>query len=156
MNITIRTIKTWLPVAVWICCIFILSTDSFSAEHTSRILERILRSIFPQIGIREVDVIHYFVRKSAHLTEYCIMSILIFRSFRDTFKLQKHWRWVFYSLIVITFIAVTDEFHQEFVASRTSSVVDIGIDIVGGVLGQVICLIFYRLLWKREKKTNIN
>jgi len=155
MNKSLYIIKTWLPAVVWICCIFILSTEVFSADHTSRILEQVLRYIFPQISIREINIIHYFVRKTAHLTEYCIMSILIFHSSRNTFKLQSHRHWVFYSLIIIIIVAAADEFHQGFVVSRTSSAIDVGIDIAGGILGQVICLTFYRLQRMREKKSNI-
>jgi len=38
--------------------------------------------------------------------------------------------------------AVTDEFHQSFVPSRTESPVDVMIDICGAVVGLVICMGF--------------
>jgi VanZ family protein len=66
-------------------------------------------------------------------------------------QLQRYWWWVFYSLVIVIFVAATDEYHQAFVASRTSSVVDIGIDIVGGILGQGISITFYQLRRTLEK-----
>jgi VanZ family protein len=151
MNKTERIIKNWLPVILWICCIFLLSTEYFSAEHTSRILEPLLRFLVPHITAREIDTIHFIVRKAGHLTEYCITSLLLFHSFRNTLPFQRHWRWVFYSLMIVIFVAATDEYHQSFVASRTSSVVDIGIDIIGGILGQGISIALYRLRRTLEK-----
>ncbi len=150
-----QSIKNWIPVVLWICCIFFLSTEYFSAENTSRILEPLLRFLVPHITAREFDVIHFFVRKSAHVTEYCITSLLLFHSFRNTLQFQRHWRWVFYSLMIVIFVAVTDEYHQSFVVSRTSSVVDVGIDIVGGILGQGISITFYRLRRTLKKQSDI-
>jgi len=145
MNKTFHTIKTWLPAILWICCIFLLSTDYFSSEHTFRILEPLLRFLVPHITAREIETVHFIVRKAAHMTEYCITSLLLFHSFRTTLPFQRHWRWVFYSLMIVIFVAAADEYHQSFVASRTSSIVDVGIDIVGGILGQGICIALYRL-----------
>jgi VanZ family protein len=85
------------------------------------------------------------------VTEYCIASLLLFHSFRNTLQSQRNWRWVFYSLVIVFFVAVADEYHQRFVVSRTSSVIDVGIDIVGGVLGQWISVTFYRLRRTRKK-----
>jgi VanZ family protein len=38
--------------------------------------------------------------------------------------------------------AVTDEFHQSFVPSRTASPVDVMIDSCGAMIGLIICLMF--------------
>jgi VanZ family protein len=151
MNKAVQNIKNWLPVVLWICCIFLLSTDYFSAEHTSRVLERLLRFLTPHITTREIDTIHFLVRKAAHVTEYCIASLLLFHSFRNTMQFQSYWRWVFYSLVIVIFVAATDEYHQAFVISRTSSVMDVGIDIIGGILGQGISITIYQLRRIREK-----
>jgi len=155
MNRTIHIIKIWLPTVLWICCIFYLSTEVFSADHTSRILKRLLSFLLPDISMREIFIIHFFVRKAAHIVEFCIMSLLLFHSFRNTQKQQRYWSWVLYSLIIIVIVAATDELHQWFITSRTSSVIDIVIDVTGGILGQAICVIFYRLR-TRENKSDID
>ncbi len=156
MNRTLNIVKIWSPVVLWVCCIFLLSTDAFSSENTSRILERLLRFLSPHISAHDIDIIHYFVRKAAHMIEYCIMSLLLFHSFRNTFNLKGHWHWALYSLIIIVGIAASDELHQWFVESRTSSVIDVGIDITGGMLGLAICLVSYQLRHTKEKKSDIN
>ena len=155
MNKSVQYIKNWLPVVLWICCIFLLSTESFSAENTSRIIERLLRFLIPHITAREIDTIHFLVRKAAHVTEYCIMSLLLFHSFHNTMQIQRHWRWVFYSLVVVIFVAAIDEYHQAFVISRTSSIVDVGIDIMGGIIGQGISISLYRLRHTLKKQPDI-
>jgi len=104
----------------------------------------------------DIDIIHYSVRKAAHMIEYCIMSLLLFHSFHNTFNLKGHWDWVLYSLIIIVGVAATDELHQWLVESRTSSVIDIGIDITGGMLGLAICLVSWQLRRARENKSDIN
>jgi VanZ family protein len=151
MNKTGHIIKNWIPVVLWISCIFFLSTGSFSAEHTSRILEPLLRFFMPHITAGEIDIIHILVRKAAHLTEYCIASLLLFHSFRTTIQFQRHWWWVLYSVVIVICIAATDEFLQSFAASRTSSIMDVGIDMLGGILGQGISIALYRLRSMREK-----
>jgi VanZ family protein len=155
MNKIEHIIKNWLPAVLWICCIFLLSTEYFSAERTSRIIEPLLRFLVPHITAREIEIIHFLVRKGAHMTEYCITSLLLFHSFRNTLPFQRHWRWVFYSLMIVIFVAATDEYHQAFVVSRTSSIVDVGIDIVGGILGQGISITHYLVRRMHEKKHDI-
>ncbi len=153
---TVLAVKNWLPVVLWIGCIFSLSTGSFSAEKTSRIIEPLIRFFVPQITAHEIETVHFLIRKAAHMTEYCIASLLLFHSFRNTKQFQKHWRWAFYSVVIVICIATMDEFLQSFVASRTSSVVDVGIDIVGGMLGLAMSITLYRLRHAQEKQLDIN
>jgi VanZ family protein len=155
MNKTAHILKNWLPVVFWLCCIFLLSTESFSAENTSRILEPLLRFLKPHITAREIDTIHFLIRKTAHVTEYCITSFLLFHSFHNTIQYKRYWWWVFYSLVIVMIVAATDEYHQSFVISRTSSIVDVGIDIAGGILGQGISIILYQFRRMREKSSDI-
>ena len=151
MNNTVQVIKSWMPAVLWIGCIFLLSTGFFSADHTYRILAPILRFFMPQISAAEIITIHFLIRKAAHLTEYCIASLLLFHSFHGTMRSDKLWWWVFYSLIIIVFIAAADEYHQSFVASRTSSIIDVVIDLSGGIIGQGVSLMFYKFRYTRKK-----
>jgi VanZ family protein len=146
-------IKTWLPTVIWICCIFILSTEVFSANHTSHILGKILRFLFPAISYRDIFTVHFFVRKAAHMVEFFIVSILLFRSFRNTYKTKDYKTWTLYSTVTVILVAIVDEMHQWFVASRTSSLIDVGIDITGGLLGLAVCFMFYRSKRRREENT---
>lgn len=131
--------KYWFPVVVWMCFIFWMSTALFGAQNTSTIIEPILRFLMPSISHRELEHIHFITRKLAHMIEYFISGWLLFRAFRSGSDEHHAWRWALYSFLVLVLIAATDEYHQSFVADRTSSIVDVGIDSIGGVFALLVC-----------------
>jgi len=122
-----------------------MSTGAFSASNTSRIIEPILRYLMPHISETEVHVIHGALRKLAHVTEYFILGLLLFRAFRSDSADVKTWGWAFYSLLAVILFAAGDEFHQSFEATRTASIIDVGIDTLGGFLAQCMILLWNRL-----------
>jgi len=124
-----------------------MSTETFSSENTVSVVETILRFLAPKISSQEVDLIHALIRKSAHVVEYFILGLLLFRAFRGGSIGSWKWRWSFFALIVVILWAASDEFHQSFVPTRTASIVDVVIDTAGGVLAQ-----FVSILWHRYKK----
>ncbi len=73
-------LKYWLPVVIWLCLIFIGSTDLMSAEQTSRIIRPLLRWLKPDISMETIAQVQFVVRKCAHLTEYAILAILLWRA----------------------------------------------------------------------------
>jgi VanZ family protein len=137
--------KYWFPVIFWVGVTFWMSSGLFAASNTSRFIEMILRYLMSRTSETEVDLIDGVIRKLSHVTEYFVLGLLLFRGFRSGSSNVKAWRWMLYSLLVLTLLAAGDEFHQSFDPERTSSLVDAGIDLLGGVLGQ--CAI---LLWKRK------
>ena len=139
--------KAWLPVIVWMAIMFIGSTDLMSAEHTSRFLMPLLRWLNPDISLATIAHIHFLVRKAAHATEYAILTALIFRASRS---LTSHfWRRAAMALFPALLFAAADEFHQSFVASRTSSLGDVVIDSGGVLVGLILCLLL-ALLQRRS------
>ena len=138
-------IKAWLPVFLWMALMFFGSTDLMSAEHTSRILTPLLRWWNPDISPATIAQVHFFVRKAAHFTEYAILAGLLFRALR--FWVDGFWRAALVLATAIIF-AVADEFHQSFVASRTSSLGDALLDWTGALFGLMICA----MTWKRNSK----
>jgi VanZ family protein len=128
-------LKSWLPVALWMAFIFIGSTDLMSAEHTSRFLTPFLHWLKPDISLETIGQIHFLVRKTAHLTEYAILAILLMRALRE--KESRFWRIAGVFVATVLF-ALADEYHQAFVASRTSSLGDVAIDSAGALLGTLI------------------
>ena len=138
-----RSFQYWLPVILWMSFIFWMSTGTFSADSTSLIVEPILRFLMPGISLQQIHMIHIAIRKSGHFTEYFILGLLLFRAFRSGSVELKTLRWVSFSVILVIIYAATDEFHQSFVSTRTASLVDVGIDITGGVFAQVISFLWY-------------
>lgn len=142
-----RTLKFWPPVILWMAFIFWMSTVEFGAQNTSRIIEPIFRFLVPGISQRALDLIHELVRKSAHLTEYFILGLLLFRAFRADSPETRVGRCVILSIVVVVLYACSDEIHQIFVPGRTPSPIDVCIDTVGGSLAQ-----WASALWLRRSR----
>jgi hypothetical protein len=52
---------------------------SASVSNTSRVIEPILRWIFPGASLATIAVMHNLIRKAAHFTDYAILFRLLFR-----------------------------------------------------------------------------
>jgi VanZ family protein len=137
-----RLLKNWLPVFIWLGVIFLGSIDLMSAEHTSRFIVPFLRWLKPDISPETLASIHFIVRKCAHLGEYAVLALLLFRAAILT-NLKRSLAILYVSVwVACLFVATTDEFHQTFVASRGASATDIMIDSGGAILGLLIGAIF--------------
>ena len=82
-----------------------------------------------------VDAIVYFTRKCAHLTEYAVLALLLWRAVRRPMKNDpRPWVWpeAGLALAIVFLYAASDEFHQIFVPTRTAQVSDVFIDTAGG------------------------
>jgi len=145
-----KKIKYWFPVFLWILVIFWMSTSMFSASNTYYYIEHFLRFFNPAISMKGIFLFHNILRKLAHVTEYFISGVLLFRAFRYGSEKGREWRWAILSLLVVAAIAASDEFHQTFVVTRTASLVDVGIDIMGGFLAQGVNV----LLFRRQQRTS--
>ena len=115
------------------------STDTFSAEHTGRVLEKILQLFGGHVSPAAFRDIHFVVRKGAHLFSYGLLSAFAFFTWRATLPLARLWaiRWSLLALLITLMAGSADEFHQSFVPSRTSAVHDVVIDVLGGVFFQI-------------------
>lgn len=103
-----------------------------------------LRIPFPDISLHYGDrsyslrqqpyeFAEFLFRKTAHLFVYAVLGILVYASMGYR---KVHWtRRVIISLIVVAAIAGTDEYIQQFSKDRTSSVRDVGVDLLGGAAG---------------------
>ncbi len=77
-----------------------------------------------------VGLVHTVVRKLAHMTEYCIFTLLLYRGFRQDAPNVRRWRWALPALLVAVGFAGLDEFHQSFTSKRTGSVVEVGFELL--------------------------
>jgi VanZ family protein len=135
-------LKAWLPVVLWMTLMFIGSTDLMSAEHTSRFLTPLLRWLKPDISPFAIAQVHLIVRKLAHVTEYAILTGLLFRALRGL--IGGFWPRAAIAFLPAMIFAVTDEYHQAFVPSRTSSLGDVLIDYLGAFTGILICRMIHQ------------
>lgn len=144
-------LRTWWPALFWACLISVLSTDRFSAEQTRRVIEPVLAWLFPAWSESHIHLIHHYIRKSAHFTEYFIFSLLLYRSIRGAGRWWR-WSWALAALLVAAGYSALDEIHQAFAASRTASVFDCLIDSFGASVALLVLWLWFR--WHRSPAQN--
>ena len=135
--------RYWIPVIVWMGVIFWMSTGSFSSANTAIIIETVLYFLFPGISAVQLDLVHGLIRKAGHVTEYFILCMLLFRAFRNESVQRWRLRWAIQAIVVVSFYALSDEFHQSYVSTRTASIFDVGIDVASGILALFAIAISY-------------
>lgn len=114
----------WLPVFLWALVIFTFSSIN-------------------QISTSQVFVLDFIAKKIAHVSEYAILFILIFRASRK--------RWIRSFILTLTY-AISDEFHQSFVPGRTAAFFDLGFDLSGANICAYIIWKLQQSLPKKRKK----
>jgi VanZ family protein len=75
----------------------------------------------------------FFVKKGGHMIGYALLSAAYFHALnngRKPTRLQ-----FFIAVLLAVLYAATDEIHQLFTPGRGSSIVDVGIDSIGGFIG---------------------
>ena len=153
-------LRIWLPVLLWCAAIFGASSDKSSGEHSSRIIGPIVRFFFPRISENALDHVVHFARKAAHATEYAILALLLWRALHNSRRRPPEkpgmntvrpwsWRIAFIAFAVAALYAMSDEYHQSFVPSRTAQVVDVFID-VGGAAFALFALWFLGP-WRKQR-----
>ena len=128
-----RFLTRYLPLITWLVIISVASSDTFSANNTSRIIGPLILWLFPNTSAETLAVVHFITRKIAHFTEYAILAFLAARAFRTSPRPAIRQRWFLICATLIVVYALLDEFHQSFVPSRTPSIYDSLIDIAGGL-----------------------
>jgi len=144
-------LRRYGPVVIWAALIFIGSGNVLSAEHTSVVLA-VLKWLFPSSSPEFLNTCHFLIRKAGHLTEYAILATLVAYAFRRSSHhlLRRHWFW--FSLLLAVLYALSDEYHQSFVPSRTASVYDSMIDSAGAFIA--LTIIWFRH-WRHGRRPSV-
>ena len=137
------------PLIAWTCFVLFASTASFSASNTSLVIRPLLLWLFPGITDARIDEVHFFVRKTAHFTEYSVLALLAARAFRTSSRRGLSGKWWLASFALVAAVSLVDEYHQSFLPSRTGSVYDSLLDMTGGACALACAAI---LLARRRKK----
>jgi VanZ family protein len=133
--------KYWVPVLLWMAVIYSASGDRKSFQHSSRVIEPIVRWLLPGLTEHRVGQIVFGVRKCAHVTEYAVLAMLVWRALRQPVRHDRRpWKWSEAGLVLlfVAFYAGTDELHQVFVPHRQGSFVDVLLDTFGASLGLLL------------------
>jgi VanZ family protein len=148
--------RDWLPALIWMGLIFWGSSATLSADNTSPLIETILRWFARDLSPSTIEGCIFVIRKCAHLAEYGILAVLIWRGLRGSngdHNGKWNWRLARLAMCCAALCAATDELHQAFVPSRTGSAIDVLIDATGAILS-VIAL--HRLgIWRKWWAPNL-
>lgn len=101
-----------VAAVLWMAVIFLLSSQS----------------TLPKTGGLPVDV----AAIAGHLLAYAVLATLIRLAIGG---IASDWRADLVAIALATIYGVTDEFHQSFVPGRDASPIDLGVDLVGSILG---------------------
>ena len=104
----------WFPVLVWAGVIF-----GFSS--------------MPVTPTKEFYLWDFILKKTAHLSEYFIFYLLLYRAIKNTTTFPSKKTMIICWLLLVLY-AISDEFHQLFTPGRTSTLRDVIIDGIGGLI----------------------
>jgi VanZ family protein len=127
--------KRWTPVAIWMALIFAFSTDWFAGSNTISFFGSLLSWLMPGIAAETIQIIHAGLRKLGHWTEYFILATLLGTACKAQWPQQDRRNRFTATLIITTLYAISDEWHQSFVPSRSASLSDVAIDACGAFFG---------------------
>ena len=120
------------------------STNQFSSANTSKVLRPLILWLLPDLSENELSNIHVVIRKVAHFAEYGLLALLAGRAFVTSSVGFIRSHWFLLGMLLVSLYSLADELHQSFVLSRTGSLYDSAIDMMGGF---TVLLIFraYRI-----------
>lgn len=147
---------------VWMAVIFMFSAKpAEESQEQSYFIGRAIADFVQRIGgfswsqeRRQafVEAIDFYVRKSAHGTEYAVLGALwmaVFGSFGKKLKVSGRFSWIYGTLY-----AISDEVHQYFVPGRACQIRDMVIDSTGVMAGVLFYFCCAKLwgVWKKNGK----
>ena len=149
-----EVLKAWIAAILWLIVISIESTSFASAHNTGRILYPLLHFLFG-LSRASFEPWHFFIRKSGHVFGYGLLSILLFRAWRETLPSigDPKWklRWSSIAVLGTALVASLDEWHQSFLPSRTGRWQDVVLDTCAGIAAQLLLLLYWRGSTRRSE-----
>lgn len=114
----------WLPLVVWLGVVFGIGSTS-------------------ALPMTPGDTLRLLTRKGIHVGEYAVLGICMYRAlgFGGPFRLRR----ALLAVGLVVAIGALDEWHQTFLPYRAGRVTDVGIDLVGGTIGQIATWLGLRL-----------
>ena len=152
MKILITLLKpfSFAPAILMMCVIYSFSaqTGEASGELSYKVSYQIVETkneilasgkSLEQLS-QEAAGIEFYVRKAAHMTEYCLLAIALSYPLY-VYRIRGIWLILLAGIICVGFAGL-DEYHQSFVAGRGPSVRDVGIDSIGVLAGILLVQAF--------------
>ena len=121
----------WLPPGLYLGLIFLLSS---------------LSSFPVSLPVEGID-------KVVHAAEYSILALLLTRAVSTLTWIRTWFGVALFSLLLVAMVGTADEVYQSTVPDRDSDALDALADVIGGILGMGVFLLFRRRLGGRNRAT---
>jgi VanZ family protein len=106
----VPAIIRWLFVVLWMSAMFALSS-------------------IPSLHIPFAHSYDFVLRKVAHIGEYAVLTAVLWWALQR-YTGSRVWAWLLAALAAVLY-GVSDEWHQSWIAGRSGSLRDVGIDALG-------------------------
>lgn len=140
-----KKLRYFIPSFVLMIIIFMFSnqTGNESAGLSLKIVS-FIQDMFPFITSQ--DLLHFLVRKAAHMTEYALLTLTFIYGY---YHCQITHKKIYILSISSTFLyACTDEMHQLLIGGRAGQLTDVLIDSSGGMIALILFYIF--MLYRKK------
>lgn len=141
-----KALKVLIFPALFVGVLFWLShQDGESTVKQSYFVMGILEKV-------NISVSYAFFRDIMHVVVFGLIGFAIIIGLASSVS-KPFYRLVF-SLLFLTLLAMSDEYHQGFIDGRTVSHLDLMLDMIGGVFGIFLGLIMnfvFRKIWRNKK-----
>jgi VanZ family protein len=123
----------WLWVGLWLLVVLQFSQGAFSAEWSRRGIGPLI--LILGLTREQADLVHFFIRKGAHVLEYAVLAFLAFRA---TGLSLERGRAAACAFLLCAAVASLDEANQATKATRSGTPRDVALDLAGAALGLVV------------------
>lgn len=125
----------------WLLIIFYFSNQP--GNSSSYLSDNLTLLIFNDIS----NLLIFIVRKIAHISEFFILTLLIYNVLKDYVDFKKS---CLFSFVFSVLYSISDELHQLFVVGRECLLRDVFIDAIGIILALII--IFFIKQYKSKRR----
>lgn len=125
----------------WLLIIFYFSNQP--GNSSSYLSDNLTLLIFNDIS----NLLIFIVRKIAHISEFFILTLLIYNVLKDYVDFKKS---CLFSFVFSVLYSISDELHQLFVVGRECLLRDVFIDAIGIILALII--IFFIKHYKSKRR----
>lgn len=141
----IRVFFDWFLVIFLMICIFYFSNqESVVSSGTSNGITRVIFDFFNLDEIFVFKTFHALVRKVAHFSIYGVLGFLLYNALYNSLK-NNFVEILILAIVFVFLYAISDEFHQLFVAGRSGEIRDVFIDTSGGSLGAFVYYFYLKI-----------
>lgn len=121
-----------------------------SSAQSGFVLEQVLR-LLDAVGLEQVQMTEYIIRKTAHVLEYALMGMLLYQCLSQyTLSVRER---LGGQILVSVLIPLVDETIQLFTTGRSGQISDVWLDFTGAIGGAVLLYLLMRS-WARKEEGN--